>query len=225
MTALVGAGYEKATLYYRGGSAGAATPPPVLAVSLGYTATDDRAHDAAGVLQQQLGAAGILVNLVALTGQDLQNVLTTSPDLVLETVPRGASDAATGAELSGCATVISARATSTGSTTTTPAPASTATATTAATTTAGTAPGGSATMEPACSDSDADLVTSVLGGSGRLVELDKLLWSRLETLPLAEPTVTLALGQALAGVQPPSDAAGTLWGGSLRTLWQWPPPA
>jgi hypothetical protein len=145
---------------------------------------------------------GILVSLVALTNQDLQSPLATAPDIVLETVPRAESDRAVGAELSGCATAVAIRATTGGMATSTP-----------------TADG---TGSAVCAD--VDMVTQVLAGADRLGELDQAVWNRLAVVPLAEPTVALALGPALGSVTLPADPLGVLWGGGLRNLGEWTPP-
>lgn len=204
VSALVGAGYVRDGLYYRDRDG------RVLTLVLGYDATDAAGRAAGRLLQRQLGAAGILLNLVAQSPTDVLAPLTTAsvPDLVLTTTPRSASDRARAATLTECATGY-------------PTVGATTTATTT-TTTSGT--DGTAAPAGFCDDAVRADVTAYLRGDTDGTALDALLWNRLAVLPVGEPVATLALGPALAGVTLPADPASVLWSGPLRTVPEWPPP-
>ena len=90
----------------------------VLTLTLGYLLGDIRARATAGSIQQQLGAAGIQVNLVAQIAVDLlaPPTATSVPDLVLNSSPRTASDRSAAVTALGCADAfISATPSSTSS--------------------------------------------------------------------------------------------------------------
>lgn len=205
--ALTGAGYRRTGLYWHD------TDGRVLTLVLGYDAADATAQSAARLLQRQLGAAGIQLDLVAQTAVDVVAPLTalSVPDVVLALTPRSASDRGRAATLLSCAAGY-------------PQPAAgTATAGATATRATGEAPDGEDTAPPFCDDTVRATMTDYLGG-GASGDLDTLAWRRLAVLPLAEPTAVLALGPALAGVQLPADAADLLWSGPLRTLPDWRSP-
>ncbi len=219
--ALTAAGFVRHGLYYtREGT--------VLSVVLGYPIGDLRMQAAAVLLQRQLGAAGIEVNLVQLSQADSQLALVaqSTPDLVLRTTRRDPSPLAEAVVASGCGEVFQAEAAQRGAGSTSSSTTSSSNATTSATaTTAPTAvpaPG----LPSGCDASVRALTGKLLdGGSGSLDELDAQLWSELTALPLTESTATLALGPSLAAVDLDGDSATMLWSGLLHTLSGWPAPA
>ncbi len=200
---LVHAGFKRDGLYFRRNG-------QVLTLTLGYLLGDDRARTTARQIQQQLGGAGILLNLVALADPDLFAALTaTSPaDIVLTTRPRGPSDRAGAVAAFDCGTAFDAAPKISTSTTT-------ATSTSTGPTTA---------ADSRCTGQVKAAVAGYLDGTTDGTRLDRLLWDQLDVLPLAEPVATLALGPALASVRLPDDRAALLWGGPLRSLPEWAPP-
>ncbi len=203
--ALTGAGYRRSGLYWRDADGG------VLTLVLGYDAADATARATARLLQRQLGAAGIQLNLVATTAGELATPLTATsvPDLLVTTTARSASDRGRAATLLSCAAGY-------------PSP-TTGTAATGGATVSPDPTAGGTTVPAFCDDTVRAEVTTVLAG-GDPAELDPLGWDRLAVLPLGEPVAVLALGPALGAVELPSDPADLLWSGALRTLPDWPPP-
>ncbi|WP_111767586.1 ABC transporter substrate-binding protein [Nakamurella deserti] len=204
--ALSGAGYRRTGLYWHDPDG------RVLTLVMGYDAADSTAQSAARLLQRQLGAAGIQLDLVAQTAVDVVAPLTSVsvPDIVLTLTPRTASDRGRAATLLACAAGY-------------PQPATGTAAAETPTTTVTTAPDGEEAPPPFCDDRVRATMTGYLAGGG-VDDLDALAWRRLAVLPLAEPTAVLALGPALGAVDLPPDAADLLWSGPLRTLPDWRSP-
>ena len=201
-TILGPAGFTRDGLYFRRGG--------VLTLTLGYLLGDVRQRTVARLMQRQLGAVGIQINLVAQTDADFFTQLTANspPDLRLVTAPRGPSRGATAVTALGCDTAFNP-----------------AVATSSSSTTVATAPTSPTSVDPVeCPESTSTALARLLVGSAPIGELDQLLWNRLTVVPLAEPVAVLALGPALDAVSVPADAGALLWGGPLHTLPEWPPP-
>ncbi|AZI57444.1 hypothetical protein EH165_03980 [Nakamurella antarctica] len=65
--------------------------------------------------------------------------------------------------------------------------------------------------------------TSAITAAQAFTLIDDELWQRMDSIPLAQPVLLLALGPALAKFQvEPADASEQLWGGPLLDLPQWP---
>jgi ABC-type transport system substrate-binding protein len=202
---LTGAGYRRTGLYWRDSA------DRVLTLVLGYDAADAAVRATARLLQRQLGAAGMQLNLVALTPAEIAGPLTAAsvPDLVLAVTPRSASDRGRAATVLSCAAGY-------------PQPAAGA-----ATAGSPTTPAGAVEEdlgEPGFCDDDVRAEVSTYLAGGPADEVAALARQHLAVLPLGEPVATLAVGPSMAAVRLPSDPADVLWSGALSTVPEWPPP-
>lgn len=165
-----------------------------LRISLGYPTGDPRLAAAAVVVQDELGAIGIEVDLLSDTTQGVVGRLTTGGiDLALLTVQRGRSDAIAMASAFGCQS-------STGSHLR------------------------PHNLTGYCPPSLQPELAAGLAGNGDPAEsssIDASLWSTLPSLPLGQPIAQFVVAPALARVMAGA-GAGWLWTGPLVGLPSWP---
>jgi len=193
------AGFSRPGLYY-------AREDQILRITAGYPVDDPRATAAAAELQRQLGRAGVLVDLVGLSTSDLIDPQASAvrPDLTVHTVPRGASDSAVAVAAFGCGVPVQE-----------PVPVALC-------------PASADGLLPSVDDQMSVLLTENSTPTGEatpeLATLDGLLWQRLATLPVAEPSALFVIAGTVSHLRVDDDPLGLLWGGPLIDLPSWTVP-
>ncbi|MGI8416092.1 MAG: ABC transporter substrate-binding protein, partial [Nakamurella sp.] len=166
-----------------------------LRISLGYPTGDPRLAATAVVVQEELGAIGIEVDLLSDTAQGIVGRLTTGGiDLALLTVQRDRSDAIAASSAFGCPSAPGAHLRPNNLT--------------------GYCP-------PSLQTELAAGLAGAGGGSAVSSTIDGSLWSALPTLPLGQPIAQFAVAPALARVMAGA-GPGWLWTGPLPALPSWP---
>ncbi|RIJ77818.1 hypothetical protein D1871_05495 [Nakamurella silvestris] len=198
------AGYTRPGLYY-------SRDDQTLRVTVGYPVEDVRSTAAARELQRQLGRAGVLVDLIGLSTADLidPGVAPVPADLIVHSVPRGASDSAVAAAALGCS------APAVGPELLPLCPAS--------------ADGGIPSM-----DSDVVALLAGVSGAGAMSNtptlmaareaVDAALWDQLPYLPVAEPAAVFVIAGSVSHLLVDDDPLRLLWGGPLVDLPTWTLP-
>lgn len=186
----------------------------ILRLRLGYPSASPRVAAAARLIQRQLGAAGIEVDLYPDAAPDLieNNVAAGTLDLALVNLMRGPDDPIAAATAFGCTPTVPS---GTGSP-------------------AGSTGGGSATRVPAgtaaprtgnlsgyCAAGTQRVLAGALAGQIPVAEADPGLWVDLPVLPLMQPRAVLAVSPGLQPVLN-GDHPGWAWTGPLAGLAGWP---
>lgn len=188
----------------------------ILRLRLGYPSGQPRAAATARLIQQQLGAAGIEVDLFPDAAADLieSGVAAGTLDLSLINLTRGSTDSVAAATAFGCPMADPLGIGSTAS------PSGDASAPVAPS-----APGASRTgnLSGYCQASTQRVLAEGLTGQLPVAEADPGLWVDLPVFPLMQPQAVLAVSPALRPVLA-GDHPGWSWTGPLAGLAGWPVP-
>ena len=184
----------------------------ILRLRLGYPSGSPRLAAAARLVQQQLGAAGMEVDLYPDAAPDLieNNVAAGTVDLALVDLPRGPNDSIAAATAFGCPLTdpsgIGSGATGDGSADRAPA---------------GTAVPRTGNLSGYCAAGTQRVLAQALAGQIAVAEADPGLWVDLPVLPLVQPQAVLAVSPGLQPVLD-GDHPGWAWTGPLAGLAGWP---
>ncbi|WP_420122916.1 ABC transporter substrate-binding protein [Nakamurella sp.] len=184
----------------------------ILRLRLGYPSGSPRLAAAARLVQQQLGAAGIEVDLYPDAAPDLieNNLAAGTLDLALINLTRGPDDPVAAATAFGCPRTdpsgIGSGVTGDGSAGGVPA---------------GTAAPRTGNLSGYCAAGTQRVLAQSLTGQIAVAEADPGLWVDLPVLPLVQPRAVLAVGPGLQAVLT-EDHPGWAWTGPLAGLAGWP---
>lgn len=204
---LSAAGYDRNGVYV-------ARDGQILRLRLGYPSGRPRVAATARLLQEQLGAAGIEVDLFPDAAPDLieNEVATGTLDLALINLPRGSIDSVAAATAFGCPPSdplgIGSTAAPSGDSTTPVTP-------------PGTAAPRTGNLSGYCQAGTQRVLVEGLTGQLPVAEADPGLWVDLPVLPLTQPQAVLAVSPDLRPVLA-GDHPGWAWTGPLAGLAAWP---